>query len=71
MDTPSPTCAARGCDKPARMAIRTTRPHGNLVTAVYFDNRAEKVPKVAIRYCKACGSGVLADLCAVMVDADD
>lgn len=51
------------------MAIRTTRPtRGDLRHTAYCDDRT--APKTTLRYCRACGSRLLADLIVATVDGD-
>lgn len=60
------TCKSKGCEKPARCAIRTQRPtRGNLNTTIYYDERT--APKTAIPYCKECGVAVITGL-NVLID---
>jgi len=71
MPTPE-SCSSPDCDRPARMAIRTTRPQrDNVVVTVWTDSHADKVPAKAPRYCREHGADMLADFVRVLVDGDD
>jgi len=64
------TCEERGCDKPARLAIRTTRPtRANLKSTIYYDERV--APKTASRYCNEHGTHLAAELVRTLADGDD
>lgn len=54
-------CKTEGCNRPATVALRTTRPtRGDLRTTIYFDERT--APKAATRYCTPHGAGLAAEL---------
>lgn len=62
-------CTHPGCTKPARMAVRTTRPtREDLRSMIHFDDRA--APKTAQRYCKQHGTAVIAELIKALVSED-
>jgi hypothetical protein len=64
-------CKHRGCDKEARMALRTTRQAKSreLVTAIHFDDRS--APKAAEPYCKEHGLSLVIDLVKTFVEGND
>lgn len=69
-DTCSNYVGGKPCQRPARMAVRTTRPSRDDVRiAVFADDRV--APMSAMRYCKACGLAVLAELATIVVDSDE
>lgn len=58
------------CPRPARAAIRTTRPtRADVRVTVYTDNRV--APKTASRYCHQHAQWLLRDLLGALVDGDD
>lgn len=63
-------CTATGCDRPARLAVRTTRPsRDDLRTTIYYDDRT--APRTAQRYCRQHGGETLAALVITLTDADE
>jgi hypothetical protein len=59
------TCNYQGCDKEARVALRTTRPtRSDLKTTVYWDNRT--APATAEELCAKHAVEVLGELAAVL-----
>lgn len=64
------TCSHSGCERQARMAVRTTRPsREDLRVTIYCDDRS--APKTAQRYCKRCGQATVRDVLNVVVDSDE
>lgn len=60
-------CQHSGCDKPARVAIKTTRPtRENLNTKVWWDERV--APKSAQFFCKQDGVAALTSLANTLID---
>lgn len=61
------TCTDRGCDREATIALRTDRPQrDNLKTTIFWDCRAEKVPKKAEPYCTEHGLAIINELAQVL-----
>jgi hypothetical protein len=62
-------CAIDECERPARMAISTTRPkRDDLRSTVFYDDRV--APKKATRYCRTHGLEVIVGTLEI-VDRDD
>lgn len=60
-------CSDHGCFKPARVAVRTTRPsRPDLQTRIYWDERV--APKTASLYCKEHGTALMVSLCNTLID---
>lgn len=65
-------CATGGCEKPARMATKVTRPQReNVIITVYTDERAAKVPPLAVYTCNEHGHKTVQSLLDSLVDLDD
>lgn len=63
-------CGSKGCERPARMAISTTRPNrGSIFSRVFFDDRT--APASARPYCHVHGVETIVQLCAILLDVDD
>lgn len=63
-------CITKDCGKPARCAIRTTRPsRPDIRVTIYTDNR--HAPKSASRYCQGCAIPLASGLVQALVDGDD
>lgn len=63
-------CTSPGCERPARAAVRTTRPkRDDLRVLLYADDRT--APKTAQRYCHEHTAQLMADLVTALVDVDD
>lgn len=68
MTEPTRTCDE--CPRPARAAIRVTRPkRSDLRITLYADDRV--APTTAIRYCREHTLGTLIQLAETVVDLDD
>lgn len=64
------TCSVEECKRPARCAIRTTRPkRGDLRVTLYADDRV--APKTALRYCHEHGVAVTTALARTVVEGDE
>lgn len=62
-------CTHDPCNKPGRLALRTTRPtREDLRTMIYFDDRT--APKTAQPYCREHGAALVADLIQTLVAED-
>jgi hypothetical protein len=60
-------CHETGCDEEARVALRTTRPQrDNVKTVIFWDNRAEAVPKQAEHLCTKHALGIIEELARVL-----
>lgn len=60
-------CSRNGCDKEARVGIRTTRPsRADLKTMVYWDERV--APATADLLCKEHGVATLTSLANTLID---
>lgn len=61
-------CSNSACDKPARVAIKTSRPKRELIkTTVWWDERVD-VPKSAQLHCKEHGIATLNGLAMTLID---
>lgn len=66
------TCKNQGCERPARMAIRTRRPQrDNVIVTVWTDDRAAAVPLTADKHCYQHGLELLQGLYRTLVNVDD
>lgn len=64
------TCTDKDCERPARCAIRTTRPtRGDIRVTLYADDRT--APKTSPRYCHEHGVALVTGLARTLVDGDD
>lgn len=67
---PQRECGDSRCSKPARCAIRTTRPtRADMRVTIYADDRV--APKSATPYCHEHGVHLAKELTEVLVDGDD
>lgn len=64
-----PACQARGCKKPADMAVRTTAPRDKCLTTTFWQDVAD-APKTATPYCAEHGSTLVRDV-AQLSNVDD
>ncbi len=63
-------CSDKECERPARCAIRTTRPsRADIRVTLYADDRT--APKTALRYCHEHGVSTITALTRTVVDGDD
>jgi hypothetical protein len=61
------TCQSRNCEREAMVALRTTRPQrDNVMTVIYWEDRAEKVPKKAEHLCTECALHTINELAKVL-----
>lgn len=68
----TPVCTERGCSRPPRMAVSTTRPQrDSVVVAIWTDDRAAKVPQKSPRYCQKHGALLVDNLLSLLVGGDD
>lgn len=59
------TCTSPGCDFPASVAVRTTRPSpADIRSTVYYT--PEVAPRTAQRYCRSCAEHLLAELVTLL-----
>lgn len=63
-------CSDKGCEREARVALRTTRPtRPDLRTLIYWDDRV--APKTAARYCREHGIATIKALSETLIDQDE
>jgi hypothetical protein len=69
-ERPVSVCHHPACNRPTRMAVRTTRPHRDtLKSTIFYDDRT--APQTSDGYCRMHGAELITHLITTLVAADE